>query len=119
MQIIRIALILLLTLLSGAGDSQGFIHASKIWNQNRLVLPELFASALFFALGIFAYWIAIRFLQNVHIVSPAVQTLGWFLITIIGVGLTSGDFFHWQRVDQLISVLLIVGMIWLIIRTSS
>src|ERR1700720_2519197 len=82
-------LLITITLISGLADAQGFIHASNIWLSGKLIWSEVFKSALGFGLGILAYWICIRFLQDFKIVSPEIQTLGWFTATILGVAFFS------------------------------
>lgn len=113
-----VLLILLLTLISGWGDSQGFLHASMIWHKGKLVLPELAKSALGFGVGIISYWAVIRFLQQFGVVSPEVQTIGWFAVTIIGLAIATGQFLKWQTVDQLVAVLVILGVGWLLLRVG-
>src|SRR5438477_6345724 len=96
-------LILVITLIAGLADAQGFVHAANIWQSGKLILPEILKSALGFGSGIVAYWVCIRFLQDFRIVSPEIQTLGWFTATIIGVALFSGKFLQWHRIDQIVS----------------
>src|SRR5438105_1621493 len=111
-------LIIILTLLSGLADAQGFSHAANIWQQGKLTWAELFKSALGFGLGITAYWIVIKYLQAFGIVSAEIQTILWFTVTIVGVEILSGKFFHWHTIDQIVGVSVIAGVIWLLIRTS-
>src|SRR5260370_13168878 len=103
-QIGIVILLITLTLISGLADAQGFVHASNVWIHGKLIWPEVMKSALGFGLGILAYWICIRFLQDFSIISPEIQTVGWFTATIIGVAIFSGKFFHWQIVDQLVGI---------------
>ena len=113
-----IALILVLTLLSGLADSQGFIHAANIWHEGKLVWSEFFKSALGFLGGILLYWVVIRFLQDFSIVTPELQTLGWFSVTIVGVAITSGKFLQWQTIDKFIGLLVLLGIGWLLVRIN-
>jgi hypothetical protein len=117
-QIATITLIVILTLFSGFFDAQGFIHASHLWKGGKLVPLEAFKSALGFGLGIGLYWLCIRFLKDVKIISPEIQTLGWFSMTILGVAILNGSFFQWQRIDQIVGIFVFVGIIWLLVRTS-
>lgn len=114
----RIFLIVVLTLLSGWGDSQGFLHASNIWLGGKLVWSEFIKSALGFSLGLGMYWICIRFLQEFRIVSPEMQTLGWFTVTIVGVALFSGKFLQWHFIDQIVGIAILLGIGWLLYRTA-
>jgi divalent metal cation (Fe/Co/Zn/Cd) transporter len=119
MHLIGIAVLLfVLSLISGLADAQGFVHAANIWQGGKLVWPEVIKSALGFGGGIIAYWICIRFLQDFRIVSPEIQTLGWFTATIIGVALFSGKFLHWHIVDQLVGIVVLCGVAWLLFRTG-
>lgn len=117
--IAAIGLIVILTLLSGFCDGQGFLHASNIWNEKRFIWPEATKSALGFSLGTGLYWICIRFLNEVKIISPELQTIVWFSMTILSVALFSGTFLHWQRMDQIVGVLVFLGVFWLLIRTAA
>jgi hypothetical protein len=117
-QVRIIALILFLTFLSGWADSRGFIHAANIWEQGRLVTSELAKSAFGYAIGIITYWIVIRYLKEFGIVSPEIQTIGWFTVAIIGVAIASGKFMQWQAVDQIIAILVFLGVGWLIFRVG-
>ena len=117
-QIAIAMLIIVLTLISGWADANGFVHASSIWNDGKLIWSELIKSALGFSVGIAMYWICIRFLQEFKIVSPEIQTIGWFTVTIIGVAFFSGKFFHWQLVDQVVGFAVLCGVIWLFVSTG-
>jgi hypothetical protein len=117
-QIILAALLVTLTLISGFADAQGFIHASHMWLNGKLIWPEVFKSALGFGLGIVTYWICVRFLQGFRIFSPEIQTITWFTVTIIGVAMVSGKFLHWRITDQIIGIIVLFGVAWLLIRAS-
>jgi len=112
-----ITLIIILTVLSGLGDAQGFIHASKIWMNGKLAWPELLKSGLGFGFGIITFWIAIRYMREVGIVLPEIQTTIWFVAAIIGVAILGGHFFQWKPLEQLVAVGVITGIGWLLLRT--
>jgi hypothetical protein len=113
-QIGYVGVILLLTVLSGYADSRGFLHAANIWVAGALDWGELGKSALGFAIGISLYWLALRFLPYAGIAaSPEMQTLGWFIVTITGVAISSGEFAKWPLLDQAVGVGILVGMGWL------
>ena len=113
-----LVLIIVLTVISGLADAQGFIHAANIWESGRITWDALAKSALGFAFGISMYWLALRWMKEIGIVSPEIQTLAWFGVTIVGVALTSGSFLKWQVVDQAIAVVVLVGIGWLMLRTQ-
>jgi hypothetical protein len=111
-------IIIVLTVLSGIADSQGFIHAAKIWANDRLVWNDLGKSALGFAFGISLYWIVIKYMNAAGIAAPEIQTLIWFSITILGVAILSSNFFRWQTIDQIVGMVVLAGVAWLMVRTG-
>lgn len=115
-KIFPVVMFLLLTILSGLGDAQGFLYASKIWVSGNLLWGELARSALGYGFGITMYWFALRFLNEVKVVPPEVQTLGWFLVTIIAIALFNGQFLKWQLTDRIIAVFLLIGLTFLMYR---
>jgi hypothetical protein len=110
--------IISITLISGIGDSHGFIHAANMWRHGALVISELGKSALGFSVGIGSYWIAVKYLNEFGVLSPETQTLIWFGMTIIGVALINGKFLQWQTLDQIIAIIVLVGIAWLLFRNS-
>jgi hypothetical protein len=112
-------LVLALCLLSGVADSRGFIHASRMWQDDHVIWPEFCWSATGFALGIGTYWLSLRFMSRLGIASPEVQTMVWFAVTIIGVALASGKFNKWPMPDRLIATVVVVGLGWLLIRSRN
>lgn len=112
-----ILILLIATILSGYADSRGFIYSSQIWVNNSIDYVALTKSGLGFTVGIFAYWIALKSLQDLNVAtSSEIQTLGWFVITIIGVAISSGDFMKWDSVDKIISLSIVGGFCLLLIR---
>ena len=116
-QIKVIILIIGLTLLSGFADSQGFLHAAHIWEDRRVIWPEVAKSAIGFGGGIILYWIVLKYLA-VHVAAPEMQTIIWFGVTIVGVAIASGKFAQWQRMEQLVAVGVVLGISWLLVRTG-
>ena len=112
-----VGMIVVLTLLSGYADAQGFLHAANIWEGRRLVWGELGRSGFWFALGIMIYWVALRYLREAQIAAPELQTLVWFSVTIVGVALASGRFAQWRLSEQLVGIGVIAGIGWLMLRT--
>ena len=111
-----IAFILLFTALSGLGDAEGFIHASKVWQDGRFVWTEAFKCLAGFQFGMLMYWLALWKLSNHGVVSVEVQTMFWFAATIIGVALLSGRFLRWPTVDKAVAVAVLSGIGWLLCR---
>jgi hypothetical protein len=112
-------IILVLTILSGVFDAQGFVHASKVWDGAKLVPSELGKSAAGFAVGIAMYWISVRYLNRIGSFTPEFQTLLWFGVTLIGVAVASRRFLSWSTIDQAVGFAVLVGIGWLFVRTGS
>lgn len=106
------------TLVCGAADALGFMHASRIWQGGQFQGRDALLSAANFQIGVFMYWLALRTLSDWGVVSTEAQTLVWFVTTIIGVAILSGQFMRWQTVDQCIAVFVMIGMAWLLSRTG-
>jgi len=111
-------IIIAITVLSGIGDSQGFVYAAKIWVNDRLDWSELGKSALGFAVGISLYWLVLKYMNAAGIAAPEIQTLGWFSVTLLGVALISRNFFRWQTIDQIVGMAVLAGVAWLMVRTG-
>lgn len=118
-QLLSWLLVVFICLLSGLADAQGFIHASRIWQSDRLILSELAKSTGGFALGISTYWISLRFVHRLGIVSPELQAVLWFSVTIIGVAFVSGQFTRWLLFDQLLALAIVAGLGWLLFRSGT
>lgn len=112
------AIALALTVLSGLGDAQGFLHAARVWQAGRLIWSEVAASAAGFGFGIAVYWVAVRFYQQVGVTWAEAQTILWFAVTLIGVALVSGKFAHWAPAERLVAVVVAAGVGWLLLRTG-
>ena len=113
-----ILLIFAFTLLSGAGDAIGFVHAGRVWTDGGFNGFEALKSCLGFQFGTVMYWFAVRHLTAYGVVAPEVQTLLWLAATIIGIAALSGNFIRWPWVDQAAGVGVVLGICWLMVRTA-
>lgn len=111
-------LIILLTLLSGLADAQGFIHAANSWVNGKIVWHEALTSLLSFGVGAVFYILVTNFLRQAGIVSAEIQTLLWFSVAIVGVAVISGKFLQWQLLDQFVGLIVLCGVAWLLFRTG-
>jgi len=116
--IISILILLILTVITGWGDTQFFIHSSQIWQKGRIIWPEIVKSTFGVSIAIVSYWLALKYLQEFKIISAEIQTILWFLIVIIGVAAVSGKFSTWPATEKIISLVIIVGLGWLLIKTG-
>jgi hypothetical protein len=112
----NVALILAMTLVSGVADARGFIHADRIWAGGKVRWEEVGKSALGFIVGIAIYWRSLKHMKQLGVLSPEVQTIIWFSVTIVGVAVISGRAFRWPLVDQVVALLVLAGVGWLMFR---
>jgi len=117
-QIINAILIIVLTLLSGLADAQGFIRASNTWMNGKIIWEEGLKSLLGFGVGALCYILAAKYLKQAGTVSAEIQTLIWFIVAIVGVAVISGKFLHWQLPDQIVGIAVLFGVAWLVVRTG-
>jgi len=94
----------------------GFVYAAQIWRQDALSWADLGKSALGWGVGITLYVVSLRYMARLGVTSVEIQTAVWFAMTIIGVVIFSGKFFSWPRLEQMVAVLVLVGLGWLMVR---
>jgi uncharacterized membrane protein len=110
--------LIVLTLCSGMFDAQGFIYASKMWKDGALVKVAAGKSILFFFVGMTLYLFSLRFQQQVSVISPELQSLFWFSVTLVGVAIINGKFMQWSNLDRVIALIILCGIGWLLVRTG-
>ena len=115
-QVLIISLILILTLVSGLADAQGFLHAASTWENGKIVWFEGIKALSGFITGAVSYILVINYLKQVGIVVPELQTMIWFIVAMLSIAIVSGKFLQWQRIDQGIAVIAIVCIGWLVIH---
>ena len=113
-----ILLVFSLTLLSGLADGFGFLHAARVWQEGRIVWLEVNRTLLGFGVGISLYILVLRYMQQLGIVLPEIQSVLWFTMAMVSVAVVNGQFIRWSWVDQAIAVATLAGIGWLIVRTG-
>ena len=114
-----VLLIATFTMLSGLGDAAGFVFASRIWSEGRFVGVEAAKCLAGFQFGMLMYWVALWKLSEHGIDSAELQTMFWFVVTIIGVALLSGRVFAWAPLDQVVAGAVVMGVFFLMYRGAT
>jgi hypothetical protein len=114
-----VAMFVALTALTGYADSQGFVHASRVWDNGQLVWSEMLQSGAAFMIGVVAYWAVVRMVADLGVRSATVQTMGWFAVTIAAVVLTDVGKQRWELVDTMTALVVVAGLGLLMFRTTS
>jgi len=115
---VAVTLFIALTAVTGFADSQGFVHAARIWDGGRWVWREAWFSGIAFAVGVVAYWVVVRFVAELGVRSAAIQTMGWFAVTIAAVALTEGGQ-KWEPLDVVTAIVVVAGLGLLLYRTAT
>lgn len=115
---VAVTLFIALTAVTGFADSQGFVHASRIWDEGRWVWREAWFSGVAFAVGVVSYWIVVRYVAELGVRSAAIQTMGWFAVTIAAVALTEGGH-KWEPLDVVTGIVVVAGLGLLLYRTAT
>ena len=119
MKLLYVILVVVLTLFSGLADSRAFLYAAQTWPNDQLSVLVLGKALLFFAFGILLYVLSLKFLRYLGVHSATIQTSVWFLATLVGLAVMSGEFVKWQRIDQAIAIIVTAGLTWLVIRVEA
>jgi hypothetical protein len=117
--LINLVLVTGLTTLSGLMDARGFYYAPQAWPGGRLDGKYAALSIACFVGGLSLYILAVRFMQHVGVGSVAVQSAVWFVVTAIGIAVLDGSVLQWTRAQQLVGVLIFLGLAWLISATRT
>jgi hypothetical protein len=111
-----VILIAVFTALAGLGDAKGFIHASRVWQDGSFMWMEAGKCAAAFTFGMAMYWLSLWKLAGHGVVAVEIQTLFWFVATIVGVALLSGRIASWPLTDQAVAACVLTGIGWLLYR---
>jgi len=111
-------IIFITAVIGGFAESQGYVHASKVWLKGQFVWPEAMKSFLGFAIGTVMLFLAIKFLNELKIFSAELQTIIWFTTTMLGIAFISGRFFSWPLAEKVVSLFVIISIGWLLIRVG-
>ena len=115
----NLAVVGLLTIISGLLDARGFVYAARAWPEGQLDLKIALASLAAFAGGVSAYIVAIKFMQNAGIHGVALQSGIWFVVTAVGIAAMDGSLLQWTRMQQVVGVAVAIALGWLITTTRS
>ena len=115
----NLAVVGVLTIVSGLLDARGFVYAARAWPDGQLDLKIAIASLVSFAGGVSAYIVAVKFMQNAGIFGVALQSGIWFVVTAVGIAAMDGSLLQWTRTQQVVGVAVAIALGWLITTTRS
>jgi hypothetical protein len=107
-----------LTSVSGLLDARGFLYASKAWPGGHIDPRMAGLSVLCFAVGLSCYVVAVRFIQAMGVTGVALQSALWFIVTAVGIAVLDTSILSWSRTQQVVGVLVAVGLGWLIVTSA-
>jgi hypothetical protein len=115
----NLAVVGLLTIVSGLLDARGFVYAARAGPEGQLDLKIALASLLSFAGGVSVYIVAVKFMQNAGIHGVALQSGIWFVVTAVGIAAMDGSLLQWTRTQQVVGVAVAIALGWLISTTRA
>ena len=71
-----------------------------------------------YSIGIFIDYLALSILSKSPVFIPELVALIFMVSTIIGIAVLSGKFFTWNRLDQVVALLVVAGIAWLTYRVE-
>ena len=114
--VLGVSALLLVTALSAFFDAKGFVYAAQAWRSGSISLSLALYSLAYFVGGVTLYIVSIGFQQNLGVESPAVQSIFWFAMTVLGVALMDGSIAHWSWTERLVGIGVAVGIAWLLVK---
>jgi hypothetical protein len=117
--ILKYVLLVSLTVASAFGDSRGFIWSYQAWAKPSVDWRYIGLALLGYGFGIATWLFAVKYLRQVGGLGVSSQATAWFLLTIIGVAVATGEFVRWPLLDKSLAILCIGSFAVLVYRTSS
>jgi len=113
---INVVAAVVFTLTSGVLDAFGFVHASRAWRHDHVVMREVGWTFAYFLAGIAAYLFVVRHLSRLGVTATELQTLMWFGVTVLGVAVIQRSLGDWTNADRLVALVAVASVGWLVSR---
>lgn len=118
-QILIIAVGLVVTILSGFGESIGVTKSAQMWGKSWIPdIKILIYAFIGFLASITGYMLSVKLFKAAKLEAPEIHFNLWYLGAVIGIALLSRKFFLWPLDAKIISVLIICLVLWLSYRTG-
>ena len=117
MNIINIALGIFCLLIASLADAKAVAHATEAWKYDHVQVGHVIKVFSYYIVSILPFLYSIRFFGYAMTVSPSIQVLIWFLSTVVFIAILDRSFLGWGLVNQVIGLILVVGMSILVYRT--
>jgi len=106
------------TILSAYFDARGFIYAAQAWRGGSFVTGTALLSLINFVGGVTLYISSIGFQQRLGVESAAMQSIFWFVATVVGVALMDGTIGQWSVTQRVVGVGVTAGIGWLLVSAA-
>lgn len=110
--------LILVTALSAYFDARGFVYAAQTWRDGSLVPGTIFLSMINFIGGITLYIGSIGIQQRLGVESAAMQSIFWFLMTVVGIAIMDGTIGQWSIAQRAVGVGVTAGIGWLMVSAA-
>lgn len=117
MNIIHIGLGIFCLLVASLADAKAVAYATEVWKYDHIQIDRVIRVFVYYLVSIIPFLYSIRFFGYAMTVSPSIQVLIWFLSTVVFIAILDRSFLGWGLVNQVIGLILVVGMSILVYRT--
>ncbi len=104
-------------LIASLADAHAVNYATKVWISGKFQLGNILRVFSYYLVSIIPFVYSIKFFSYELSISPSIQVLVWFLSTVLFISIIDKSFFGWNRIDQLLGILLVIGLSVLAYRT--
>jgi uncharacterized membrane-anchored protein len=113
-----IGALVIVTALSAYFDARGFVYAAQTWREGSLVPGVVFLALVNFMGGIALYIGSIGFQQRLGVESATMQTIFWFVMTVVGIAIMDGTIGQWSIAQRAVGVAVTAGIGWLMVSAA-
>lgn len=114
---INIILGIFCLLIASLADARAVAHATEAWKNDQIQVGHIIRVFAYYLVSIIPFLYSIRFFGYAVTVSPSIQVLLWFLSTVVFIAILDRSFLSWGGLNQVLGLMLIVGMAVLVYRT--
>lgn len=114
--ILNITLGIFCLLIASLADARAVAHATEAWKHDQIQMNHVIRVFAYYLVSIVPFLYSIRFFGYAVTVSPSIQVLLWFLSTVVFIAIIDRTFFSWGGLNQVLGLLLVVGMAVLVYR---
>ena len=118
LRIFHVSAAIFCLLVASLADAHAVNYATKVWLNDKIQVTNIVKVFAYYVVSIVPFLYSIRFFNYAISVNASLQILIWFLSTVLFVSIIDRSFFGWHMVDQLLGIVLVIGLGYLAIHTQ-